>query len=261
MKNGRLRVQDLAASHAGGFTLQDISFCLPEGVLTGIIGPNGSGKSTLLDALCREIPAKGKVTVDGEDLWKMPLPERARTLAVVPQFIERLPVSLMDFVLMGRNPFKKWHQLFHSEKDKEIALESLERTGLSKFDPYKKKIDELSGGERQAAALARALCQRPRVLLLDEPTANLDLARQIDILKTIRHVTEKSRAATLLVIHDMNMAAAFCQDILCLKDGRQAAYGTVSEVLQKEILEEIYQTPLCLGTHPQNGSPVLFPVY
>lgn len=260
MSTKRLCVRNLSASYGKGFRLEEISFNLQGGCITGLIGPNGAGKSTLLSALCGEIPASGTVMAEGEDLWKMPLRQRARTLAMVPQFIEKMPVSLMDFVLMGRNPFKKWYQIFHSEEDKDIARKNIKKVGLGGFDADKKRIDELSGGERQLAAVARALCQQARVLLLDEPTANLDLAHQIDILRSVRKITKESQVATLMVIHDINMAATFCQDILCLCHGKKAAHGTVSEILNKEKIEEIYQTPVCIGTHPQSGSPVIFPL-
>lgn len=261
MNRELLCVENLCAGYRGGFQLQDISFCLHEGGITGVIGSNGAGKSTLLNAICHEIPASGCVKAKGKDLWAMPPRHRARFIATVPQSVEKLPLLLMDFVLMGRTPFKKWYELSHSAHDRLTAFENLEKTGLSHFNPYKKRIDELSGGERQLAAIARALCQEARVLLLDEPTANLDLAHQINILKVIRHITVQHRAATLVVMHDINLAAAFCDRLLCLREGKEAACGTVAEILQKERLEQIYETPLCLGSHPQNGVPVVFPVY
>lgn len=261
MNRKLLEVQNISASHPGGFRLQGISFSLQEGCITGVIGPNGAGKSTLFNALCREIPANGHVSYIGADFWNMSLPQRARIMAVVPQFTEKMPVSLMDFVLMGRTPFKKWYNIAHSRQDRQEAHHHIEEVGLNNFDPYIKRIDELSGGERQLASIARALCQQPRILLLDEPTANLDLAHQIKILKTIRNITDKTKAACLLVIHDINLAAAFCDHILCLNEGEATAYGTVSEILQKEQLEKLYKTPLCIGSHPQNGSPVVFPIY
>ena len=261
MNEALLCVEKLSAGYRSGFHLEDISFCLHESSLTGVIGPNGAGKSTLLNALCHELPATGSVKVCGEELWTMPPRRRARFIAYVPQSIDKSPTKLLDFVLSGRTPFKKWYELSHSEQDREIALKNLEMVGLCGFDPLQKRIDELSGGERQLAAIARALCQEARVLLLDEPTANLDLAHQIRILRTIRHITEQNRAATLLVMHDLNLAAAFCNSLLCLCEGKKVAYGNVSEILQKERLESIYKTPLCIGSHPQNGVPVVFPLY
>ncbi|MCM1041515.1 MAG: ABC transporter ATP-binding protein [Bacteroides sp.] len=261
MNRDLLCVEHLCARYPGGFELRDISFCLPSGCITGVIGPNGSGKSTLINALCREIPATGSVSADGKDFWAMPVRQRARMLAAVPQSIEKLPIPLMDFVLMGRTPFKKWYELSHSQADRQEAVKHLEETGLSRFNPYRKRIDELSGGERQLAAIARALCQQARILLLDEPTANLDLAHQVKILRTVRHITKQNDAATLLVIHDINLAAAFCDFLICLDNGRIAAHGSVAEILDRERLESIYKTPLCIGSHPQNGVPVVFPVY
>lgn len=260
-----LSVEHLSTRYPGGFALEDISFSASRQTLTGIIGPNGSGKSTLLNALCRNIPAQGKVCANEKDLWRMTPRERARKLAIVPQHIDKSPLPLMDFVLMGRTPHKKWYQLSYERKDREIAEECLltvgKDTGLETYDPYRKKIGELSGGERQLAAIARALCQEPEILLLDEPTANLDLSNQVHILKNLRRITLQKHTASLLVLHDINLAAEFCDRFLCLHHGKTAMQGNIENILKKERLEEIYGSPLCIGRHPLSNNPLILPVY
>ena len=260
-----LSVEHLSARYPGGFALKDISFSASRQTITGILGPNGSGKSTLLHSLCRLIPAEGKVCMNGKDIWSMRPQERAKTIAIVPQHIEKSPLSLMDFVLTGRTPHKKWYQLSYEAKDRTIAEECLQTvgkdTGLETYDLYRKKMNELSGGERQLAAIARALCQQADVLLLDEPTANLDLSNQIHILKTIRRVVLHKKMTGLIVLHDINLAIGFCHRFLCLNQGQTAMQGDIRDIIQKERLEAIYHTPLCIGTHPQKDTPLVLPAF
>lgn len=258
-----LDVRNLSASYPGGFALRDISFQICNPQMTGIIGPNGSGKSTLLKALCADLDSTGNIQLDGTDLRKARPLERARKVAVVPQSIEKIPVSVLEFVLAGRTPFKKWHQLTYSEADKVLAWEKLEEVGLLRnFDKKtlaSKNMDELSGGERQLAAIAQALCQQPRLLLLDEPTANLDLCHQVEILRVLEQSLQKHGILMLMVIHDINLASAFCSRLLCLSHGSIVAEGETGKVIDKKLLESIYKTGLCILPHPRDGHPMVFP--
>ncbi len=258
-----LQLEHVSAAYPSGFKLQDICFETTEGRITGIIGPNGSGKSTLLKAICRDVPAQGSVKVQGKDLWRMSVAERARTVAIVPQNIEKLPVPVLEFVMMGRTPFKKWHQLSYSEADRALALEKLRQVGLAgdakDESALKRTLDQLSGGERHLAAIARALCQEPQLLLLDEPTANLDLAHQVSVLQVVAKVVSETSTDALLVIHDINLASAFCHNLLCLSCGKMAAAGKTDSVLAKDLLEKVYGTGLCIGQHPLNGRPLVLP--
>lgn len=260
-----LSLQNLNAAYPQGFSLRDISLRIPPGQITGIIGPNGSGKTTLLKVLCHDIPFQGEIRLDRLDLSQTGLRKRARLLALVPQSIEKIPLPILDFVLMGRTPFRKWFQLDYTESDRETAWRKMEEVGLCRiFSPEeirKKEIAALSGGERQLAAIARALCQEPEVLLLDEPTANLDLANQIRILEKIHEITRKSHCHTVLVIHDVNLAATYCQRLACLSHGRLCQEGPTEAVFTREVMEQVYETDICIGRHPISGTPLMLPRY
>lgn len=231
--------------------------------MTGIIGSNGSGKTTFLRALCHDIPFSGTMTMDGEDFSQAGLHRRSRLLALVPQQVEKIALSVFDYVLMGRTPYRKWYQTDYTTFDKQVAWEAIEEVGLTGIFPREvllhRKMEMLSGGERQLAALAKALCQQTPVLLLDEPTANLDLAHQVQVLGKIAEISEKRGGYTLLVIHDINLAASYCDRLVCFSQGRVICEGKTEDVLVPEKMEAVYHTPLCIGRHPQSGKPLLLP--
>lgn len=260
-----LNVNLQSAGYQQGFALSPMRFTVPDRCITGILGPNGSGKTTLLRSICQDIKAEGRFEIDGKEISSMSYRQRARALAIVPQNIEKFPIPVADFVLGGRTPYKRWYQLTYRKEDLEAAETNLEKAGLLNQYGFAalqtKRIDELSGGERQLCALARALCQSPKVLLLDEPTSNLDMANQVRILRTVREISRTEDLSILLVVHDINIAIAYCQHILLLAKGRLAAQGETRETLQKERLESIYRTELCQGKYPLNENPVFLPVY
>ncbi len=260
-----LDVSNLNAAYQKGFRIEGITFQASDHEITGIIGPNGAGKTTLLKALCRDIPAQGRIFSGSQDLSRLSSRSMARKIALVPQNIEKTPIPIMEFVLSGRTPYRKWFQLDFSEKDREKAWECLSVTGLhgtfTEKEILSKKISDLSGGERQLAAIARALCQEPELLLLDEPTSNLDLANQIKMMGKIREITGKKSGCTLMVIHDINLAANYCDRLVCLAKGKMICQGVTREVFTKELMEKVYGTPLCEGLHPQSGRRVILPAY
>ena len=225
------------------------------GSVVAIAGPNGVGKSTLLKLIAGAIlPQRGSVRVDGRDVSRLSARERARLVAVVPQSPELPPgASALDVTLMGRNPhlgLLSWE----SEDDVEIALDAMRLTGAAEFAD--RSVDRLSGGERQRVAIAMALAQQTPILLLDEPTANLDLAYQPAIMRLMRDLA--ARGTTIVAaVHDLTLAAQFCDEIVLLSEGRRVAAGAPWDVLTEELIREVYDADALVMEHPKTGRPVV----
>nr|WP_221208511.1 ABC transporter ATP-binding protein [Nocardioides albus] len=219
--------------------LEDIDVASHEGRVLGLIGPNGSGKTTLLRLLYGALHGNGTIEIDGDDLTALPAKEVARRLAVVVQesgttdqnFSGALTAG--EMVLLGRTPHLSAFARA-GERDLEIAAECLERVGGTHLGP--RSFAALSGGERQRVLIARALAQEATHLLLDEPTNHLDIRYQHEILALVR----KLGTTAIVVLHDLNLAARYCDDLVLLDRRRVAARGTVDEVLRPEILEPVY---------------------
>jgi iron complex transport system ATP-binding protein len=236
--------------------LRDIDLKASPGKLVGIIGPNGCGKSTLIKALSHVIsPQSGKILIDGRDISKIPRRELACMVGVVPQ-IPLLPSTFTAFeiVLMGRNPHLG---LFQSEgrRDWDLARQAMEKTGTSEL--ANRHVNELSGGEIQCILIARVLVQETQGILLDEPTANLDIGRQIEILDLLRHLCTEDKLTALAALHDLNLAAQYCDHLLLINEGQIHAEGTPSEVITNGNIQQVYGAGNCVYTHPVNGLPTI----
>jgi iron complex transport system ATP-binding protein len=236
--------------------MQDISFRASPGELVGLIGPNGCGKSTIIKALSHVInPQSGKVLIDRRDISAIPRKELACLVGVVPQ-LPLLPSTFTAFeiVLMGRNPHMG---LFQSEgrRDWEMAWEAMEKTGTESL--ANRYINELSGGEIQCVLIARVLVQETKAILLDEPTANLDIGRQREILDLIRKLCAESKLTVLAAIHDLNLAAQYCDRLLLIHDRHIHAEGTPSEVITEANIKQVYGAENCVYNHPVNGLPTV----
>jgi iron complex transport system ATP-binding protein len=230
--------------------------------LTAIIGPNGAGKSTLMRALNGALtPSGGAVLLDGKPLRSLARRVVSRRLAVVAQESElRFPVTVLEFVLGGRYAWASvgaWG--WETERDLEMSQEALRETELENFSA--RLMNELSGGERQRAVLARALATEAAILLLDEPTANLDLAHQAAVLALLRARCDERDAAAVVVTHDLNLAAEFADRILLLKDGRAVATGAPREVLTEDLLREVFEIGVLVDAHPLTGAPRITPIH
>src|SRR5437899_764185 len=234
----------------------DVSLRAEPGEMVAIIGPNGAGKSTLLRTLNGALmPTSGAVLLDEKPIQSYARRTIARRIAVVAQEADfRFPVTVFEFVLGGRYAWSNsrvWG--WESGRDVEIAHNVLNETELVGFES--RLLNELSGGERQRAVLARALATEAGILLLDEPTANLDLAHQAAILALVRERCDKGRASAAVVTHDINLAAEFADRVLLLKGGRAVAFGSPYEVLTRELLRDVFDVQVLVDAHPVTGVP------
>lgn len=242
------------------WVLNDISFQVKKGDFVGIIGPNGSGKTTLLKILYRFLsPQRGDVLLDGRPLRKMDRIEIAKKIGVVSQETQVLfPFRVIEVVLMGRNPYMG-HLVFETKKDLEIAKRAMELTEITSLaDRF---IDELSGGERKRVFIARALAQEPEIILLDEPTANLDIHHQMDFLNLIRTLNKEKGLTIIMASHDINISSEFCDRLILLKDGYIFKKGSPSEVITKENIEIVYGCKVWIDKNPFSGTPYIHLLY
>jgi iron complex transport system ATP-binding protein len=236
------------------FQLGPISLELAAREFLSIIGPNGSGKSTLLNLLGGLVtPSSGRVYFGGAELCSLLPRERARRVAYVRQETTlAFPIRVAQFVGLGRFAF--FGKLgFESAKDHEMVSWALEATSLERL--ANRRMDEISGGERQRAILARALAQEPELLLLDEPTASLDLNFQVELLRLVRGMVEDHDITAIAVMHELNLASEFSDVLLLMKNGRAVSLGAPIDVLTREVLTDVYGVPVAVDRNPYSGRP------
>jgi iron complex transport system ATP-binding protein len=239
------------------FRLKDVSFTLQKGDFAGIIGPNGSGKSTLLKLLLGDLkPSEGDLLLDRQALTTMPVREKARIIAVVTQNIEDTSMSVLEYVLLGRLPYRELFQFFERKNDVAKAEKYMALTGIAKYRDQ--PLSSLSGGERQLAAIARALTQEPKLLLLDEPTSQLDISHQVQVLDLVRQLNCELGLTVLMIIHDLNLASTYCNKLLLLNKGEVYTQGMPTEVLNYQTIEEVYKTVVITRPNPVTGRPTVF---
>lgn len=231
-----LAVSGLTFAYGDKTILDQLQFSLPGGQVLGLLGPNGAGKTTLLKAIGGLHRAEGSCRLEGEDLWRLTPAQRARRVAYVPQSAPAaLPAQVLEVVLMGRMPYVRFTP---TRADKEAAAAILERLGLAGL--AFRYMGQLSGGERQRVLIARAIAQQPRLLLLDEPTSSLDLKNQLQTMELVRALARGEGITAVLSIHDINLAAMYCDRFLLLQGGRCVAFGEPGQVLTEENLRAVY---------------------
>jgi len=249
-----LRIRNLFVQYGDRLVLRDVSLDLRRGEVLALIGPNGSGKSTLVRAVSGVIPvARGNIWADEQDVTHQSPMQRARKIAVVPQAISLPPAfTVWQTVLMGRTPYLNFlGQL--SQRDEQIVTQALKRVDVLHLS--QRCVGELSGGEAQRVLLARALAQSTPILLMDEPTAHLDLKYQVNILHMIRKLAHDDGLAILLILHDLNLAAEYADRMALLADGQISAIGLAGEVLVADIIGPTYGLPVHIVSHPLHGRP------
>ncbi len=247
-------------SNAAKWVLDEVSFCAHEGDVLGIVGPNGSGKTSLLKVLARLLrPAHGRIDLFGQELAAMTQQEIARVIGVVPQDSQQLfPFTVAETVLMGRFPHRprgRWIGGFGWESREDVVIAEQAMMTVDILHLAHRAVTELSGGERQRVMIARALAQTPKVLLLDEPTAFLDLQHQVEICSVLLRLKEETGLTVILVSHDLNLVSQYCDRVLLLDRGRVVRLGCPDEVIEPEALEAVYGCRVLVDRHPGTGLP------
>ncbi len=253
-----LKIQNLSVNYGSRRILHDVSLDVRSGEILALIGPNGAGKSTLIRAVSGVIPiANGHVRTNGDDFASLSTLQRARYIATVPQAVSLPPAyTVWETVLLGRTPYLNFLGQ-PSGNDEAIARQSLQRVSALSFAD--RRVGELSGGEQQRVLLARALCQSTPILLLDEPTAHLDLQYQVSLLELVSELAHKDNLAVLVALHDLNLAAHYADRIALMVAGNIKAMGTPKEVLQPELIAEAYCLPVRVVKHPFLDIPLVLP--
>jgi iron complex transport system ATP-binding protein len=234
-----LSAQGLGVTLAGRAVLHDVSLTLSSGHLVALVGPNGAGKTTLLRALAGLVPSEGSVHVGGDALSALPLRERARRFAYLPQgHIVHWPLPARDIVALGRYPHGATDPARLTPRDTEAVLRAMQAADV--VDLGERRATELSGGERSRVALARVFAVEAPVILADEPTSSLDPRHQIDIMKTLRAAADMG-TLVIVVTHDLGLAARFADIVLVLSDGRLVSQGVATEALSEQVMADVFR--------------------
>jgi len=253
-----LTIRDISYSYEPPrLALKKVSFTLPKGCFCGIIGPNGSGKSTLLGCVSGNLkPSEGSVIIGGNDVSALSVREIARRMALVQQHASlEYDFTVGDIVLTGRNPYiKRWQS--ETKDDFEMMNDALHTAGIAHLKD--RLITTLSGGEWQMMILARALCQQADIMLLDEPVTGLDISHQVGIMGTVRRLAAQRGISVVCVLHDLNLALNYCDQIVLIKNGELYATGAPENVLTRENIESVYGT--AVRVFEQDGKTYILPV-
>lgn len=254
-----LEFSHVAAGYGDREILKDITLSIHEGEFTGLIGSNGTGKSTLIKCISGLLPLnRGNISICGKENATLKSRERAQLVAVVPQsYHVEYDFTVEDIVMMGRNPYLGFRKR-ESQEDYDIVSEAMKATNTEVFRG--RFYNELSGGERQRVILARAIAQKPRIILLDEPTSALDIYHQMEVMELITKLNQEEHMTVLAVLHDINMASRFCQRIVMLQEGTVFMDGTPQEVINRRNMEALYHMKLMIRESPLFHKPEIVPI-
>jgi iron complex transport system ATP-binding protein len=251
----RLYTEHLSVAYGERTIVKNLSVHIPDKKITTIIGSNGCGKSTLLKAITRIISQQaGLVVLDGEDIAKQHTKELARKMAILPQSPESVGgLTVGELVSYGRFPYQKGFGRL-TKRDYEVIDWALEATGTIEFK-YR-PVDALSGGQRQRVWIAMALAQETDIIFLDEPTTYLDMAHQLEVLELLQELNVNEGRTIVMVLHDLNQAARFADHLIALKAGEIVKAGTCEEVIQRDVLREVFQIDAEIGRDPRTNKPM-----
>jgi iron complex transport system ATP-binding protein len=253
-----IETKNIAFSYAEQPLFEGLTVIVHSGEFVGLVGPNGSGKTTFLNLLTRVLrPSRGEILVDGDEIRSLSARALARKIAVVPQESNIIfPFTVSEVVVMGRAPHL--HSMLERDEDFAIANEAMEMTGVAHLSD--RTVTRLSGGERQCVVIARALAQRPGILLLDEPTAFLDIKHQLDIYDILTRLNRERGMTIIAVSHDLNLASHYCERVLVFKQGNLMFDGPPGEAITTETIRNVYGADVLVQKHPDSGRPFVLPV-
>jgi len=249
-----VKMNRVTFSYSNGAVLRDVNLCVQKGEMVGLIGPNGAGKTTLIRLISGILVAKqGQVQIDGLDTRSMKRSTIARGVAVVPQLFN-MPFAyrVEEVIMLGRTPFMKPFR-DSSATDRDVIATTMDTVGIKHLEG--RCFSELSGGERQKVVLAMALAQETELLLLDEPTAHLDISHQVEILELLADMNQKGHLTIIAAMHDLNLASAYFRRLVLLKDGAIIADGSPEQVLTSGTIAMAYSVPVHIQKHPVTGAP------
>ncbi len=255
MIDNKIQVNHLKVGYEQIDVIDDISILIPDQKITTIIGPNGCGKSTLLKAMTRVIPhEKGNVLLDGESIFSMDTKELAKQMAILPQTPDNpMGITVAELVSYGRYPYQKGFGRL-TQEDYETIDWALKLTDT--MDYKFREVNTLSGGQRQRVWIAMALAQKTKVIFLDEPTTYLDIAHQLEILKLLQTLNQEQGYTIVMVLHDINQAIRFSDYLITMKDGDLVKQGSVEELINREMLAEIFSIDADIIIDPRTNKPV-----
>jgi iron complex transport system ATP-binding protein len=254
-----LSVEGLSLGYGDHAVIHGIDLSVLPGKITGILGANACGKSTLLKSMSRLLkPTTGTVLLDGRDVHSMPAKELARTLGLLPQSpIAPEGITVADLVGRGRHPHQGIMSRWSSADDEAVAF-ALDTTGTAELAD--RAVDELSGGQRQRVWIAMALAQQTDLLLLDEPTTYLDVAHQVEVLDLLTDLNADSGITIVMVLHDLNLAARYCDKVVMIADGEVEAQGEPGEVFTEDLVEKVFGLNSRIIPDPVSGTPLVLPI-